>query len=207
MPDSSAGVDRAADLYNSAIELFIERGYRDVDVAHIAKRSGVSAGTFYNYFRNKRDLVDVLVARTQADLEAAFSGSDDAATSASRAGFVAEFEAIVRRVVDYVANNGPVMSFAALTAPGIDDDSFAALQHSYRTLGAQCAAFLSVARERGWVRKDLDLQVAGEAMVSCVFATTLPILLGNQNGFDPGRAAAACSAYLLGGLRRVLPED
>ena len=98
------------------------------------------------------------------------------------------------------------MSFAALTAPGVDDDSFAALNQSYRTLGAQCSAFLSVARERGWVRNDVDLQVAGQAMVSSMFATTLPILLGNPTEFDIERAVAVCSAYLLGGLRGVLPD-
>ena len=206
MPNSSAGVDRAADLYNAAIELFIERGYRDVDVAHIAKRSGVSAGTFYNYCRNKRDLLEVLVSRTHADLAAAFAWSRDAATITTRAGFIAEFEAMVRRVLTYVADTGPVMSVAALTAPGVDDDSFAALNQSYRTLGAQCSAFLSVARERGWVRNDVDLQVAGQAMVSSMFATTLPILLGNPTEFDIERAVAVCSAYLLGGLRGVLPD-
>jgi AcrR family transcriptional regulator len=206
MPDSSVGMDRAADLYDAAIELFLERGYRDVDVADITKRCGVSAGTFYNYFRNKRDLLDVLMSRTHADLRVAFTGSPDATAIATRAGFIAEFEAVVRRVVGYVADNGPVMSFAALTAPGIDDDSFAALHQGYQELGAHSASFLSAAQERGWVRSDIDLHVAGQAVVSCVMTATLPVLLGNQAGFDPERTAVACSAYLLGGLRRVLPD-
>ena len=60
--------ERTAQLYAAAIDLFIERGYRDVDVTDITARCGVSHGTFYNYFRSKRDVLESIQARTLQEL-------------------------------------------------------------------------------------------------------------------------------------------
>ncbi|MFL0245646.1 TetR/AcrR family transcriptional regulator [Candidatus Clostridium stratigraminis] len=43
-------------IKNSAIDLFIELGYINVDMRMISKKSGVAVGTLYNYFQNKKQL-------------------------------------------------------------------------------------------------------------------------------------------------------
>ncbi|MFL0266875.1 TetR/AcrR family transcriptional regulator [Candidatus Clostridium radicumherbarum] len=43
-------------IRNSAVELFIEHSYTDVDMKMISKKSGVAVGTLYNYYGNKKQL-------------------------------------------------------------------------------------------------------------------------------------------------------
>ena len=48
-------------LLDAASEVFAERG-EGFSIADVAARAGVSHGTFYNYFRDRDDLLDALVA-------------------------------------------------------------------------------------------------------------------------------------------------
>lgn len=45
-------------IVNAACELFSQHGYHDTQVMDIVKAVGMSAGTFYNYFVDKRDLFE-----------------------------------------------------------------------------------------------------------------------------------------------------
>ncbi len=199
--------ERAAQLYAAAIELFIERGYRDVDVSDIVERCGVGHGTFYNYFRSKRDILDAILSRTIQELAAALDGQGERATPSCRADYVAEFTARVRRAVDYIGSNRELISFTLVTAPGVDEQAYAAAVAGYGNLGAQVAAFLAEGRDYGWVREDGELQTVGLAVVSCVVAATLPVLLDEDADFDAAQVADSCSAFLLGGMRQALPDS
>jgi hypothetical protein len=99
------------------------------------------------------------------------------------------------------------MSFTALSAAGVDDDAYSSSLAGYRNLGGQITAFLTHGRDRGWVRGDIDLDVAGQAVLASVALAVMPILLGDDAGFDAAGAARTCSAYLLGGIREALPDD
>ncbi len=52
---------RRESLLQAALELFVEQGYHHTKVADIVQRVGVSQGTFYNYFPNKRSAFDALM--------------------------------------------------------------------------------------------------------------------------------------------------
>ena len=43
-------------IIEAAEELFSKHGYHNTQVMDIVKAVGMSAGTFYNYFKDKRDL-------------------------------------------------------------------------------------------------------------------------------------------------------
>jgi AcrR family transcriptional regulator len=43
-------------LVKAALRLFTERGYDATSTSQIAKRAGMSAGVFYRYFKDKRDI-------------------------------------------------------------------------------------------------------------------------------------------------------
>ncbi len=110
--------DRSAQLYRAAAELFVERGYRDVDVVDITGRCGVSPGTFYNYFRNKRDVLELILGKGIDGLVQAAAAAGDATTTTGRGAFFAELEARMRAILQYIADNADVMAFVAFTAPG-----------------------------------------------------------------------------------------
>ncbi|MGE5629875.1 MAG: TetR/AcrR family transcriptional regulator [Caulobacteraceae bacterium] len=49
-------VDKKADIFNAARELFYTKGFKDTNVSDIAKLAGIGVGTFYNYYPSKEKL-------------------------------------------------------------------------------------------------------------------------------------------------------
>lgn len=65
-------------LADAAAELFLEQGYAGTTVDDVARRAGVSRGTFFNYFASKADTFWVEVDRTLALLPDALRTSGPA---------------------------------------------------------------------------------------------------------------------------------
>ncbi len=54
-------------LLRAAIDIFAERGYFNAQVADVARRAGVAAGTVYLYFRSKDDLLVSIFEKTMRE--------------------------------------------------------------------------------------------------------------------------------------------
>ena len=97
-----------AHLLVHAHACFVENGYRDTSVEDIHLATGVSIGTFYQYFRDKADLMTTMVAEAvhlAADaLEAGLDGDEDPGAAGSAL-------ALVRR---FIANYAATASFQAV---------------------------------------------------------------------------------------------
>src|ERR1700732_3383103 len=52
---------RRAEIIEAAYEVFSTRGYSASGIADIAEKLGIGHGTFYRYFKNKRDILDRVV--------------------------------------------------------------------------------------------------------------------------------------------------
>jgi AcrR family transcriptional regulator len=57
MPRQARSREKRAELLKAAESLFVERGYAATTADDIALAARVSVGTFYNYFRNKRQIL------------------------------------------------------------------------------------------------------------------------------------------------------
>ncbi|HEX9036088.1 MAG TPA: TetR/AcrR family transcriptional regulator [Ktedonobacterales bacterium] len=55
-------------LLRAAAELFVARGYAGVTADEIAAAAGVSVGAFYNYYRNKRQILMALAQKRLGDI-------------------------------------------------------------------------------------------------------------------------------------------
>lgn len=53
--------ERKRQLLDAAVEAFGEKGYHRTQVSDIIDRAGVARGTFYLYFKSKREIFDVLM--------------------------------------------------------------------------------------------------------------------------------------------------
>jgi AcrR family transcriptional regulator len=66
MPRSSAENDRirratTAQILETALRLFCEKGYYATSIAEIAKQAGISKGLVYHYFKSKEEVLGALV--------------------------------------------------------------------------------------------------------------------------------------------------
>ncbi|HUR77649.1 MAG TPA: helix-turn-helix domain-containing protein [Acidimicrobiales bacterium] len=56
-------------LIDAATKVFAEQGYQNTAVAQIAERAGVSLGTFYQYFRNRDEVLGAMVSDSLRQME------------------------------------------------------------------------------------------------------------------------------------------
>ncbi|WP_432167059.1 TetR/AcrR family transcriptional regulator [Streptomyces sp. bgisy031] len=61
--------DRKQRIAAAAAELFRDRGFHNVSVAHVAEAVGITAPAVYRHFRNKQDLLAYVVRQGVRDLE------------------------------------------------------------------------------------------------------------------------------------------
>lgn len=52
---------RRKELMDVSEELFLEKGYENVEVSSIVKKVGVAQGTFYYYFKSKEAVLDAII--------------------------------------------------------------------------------------------------------------------------------------------------
>ncbi|NGP87248.1 TetR/AcrR family transcriptional regulator [Fodinibius halophilus] len=70
--------DKRTALLSATLDLVSNHGFHNAPMAKIAKLADVSAGTIYNYFSNKQDLVDSLYLHIKNEFtNAAFQGYDE----------------------------------------------------------------------------------------------------------------------------------
>jgi AcrR family transcriptional regulator len=68
-PRQERSREKRAQLLAAALALFAEKGYQATSVDAIAQRAGVAVGSFYQHFRNKRQLLLVLMDQLLEALE------------------------------------------------------------------------------------------------------------------------------------------
>ncbi|MCV7178675.1 TetR/AcrR family transcriptional regulator [Mycolicibacterium sphagni] len=204
---NSVAAERTQKLYDAAVQQFLSRGYYDVDVAHIAAAAGVSHGTFYNYYSNKRAVLHAIQQTTEDAMVKAFSGLRSASAPTTRDEFIDEFTARIGSGMTFMNRHAELMRFVAVTAVGVDADAMDKALVGYERLGGTITEFLAFGRERGWVHADIDLTLAGQAVISVVVTALQPVLLEEAVDFDAAAAAKVCATYLLSGLRRPKNSD
>lgn len=56
-PKQKRSIEKKEKILSAAYDLFLENGYFDMNTSEIAKRAGLSTGTVYAYFKDKKDIL------------------------------------------------------------------------------------------------------------------------------------------------------
>jgi len=101
----------------AGVDVFCEEGYLNSSVAEVHERAGVSLGTFYQYFRDKADLIATIVGEAViASADRIFRGFDaergEAGVAAVVEGFVHHYAATAafQRVWEEVTHVEPAVA-------------------------------------------------------------------------------------------------
>ncbi|GAA4351911.1 TetR/AcrR family transcriptional regulator [Angustibacter luteus] len=73
-----APVDRRDQLIRAAVEVFAEEGLANASIVDITKHAGVSNGTFYHYFADKRDIAEAVGALVISDMTSELTAFQEA---------------------------------------------------------------------------------------------------------------------------------
>lgn len=164
MPLGRKAARTRAALLDAARTVFSEKGYASTSVGDIAAVAGVSLGAFYQYFRDRADVLATLVG------EAAQRMLDDA----SQVWLPGEGRDGVRRVLHaFVSHYRATSKFQRVweEVTHVDGDLAALRRELVRTYTDAVETALRLGQEEGSVRADLDAAGAAVALTSMVDRT------------------------------------
>jgi len=189
-PRTRSPEDKRRRILEAARGLFQEQGYGDTTTARIAEAAGVSEGTLFHHFGSKRGVLSAVAGSYGADLAQAMFGE-------LRPGDRPDVGAIVRRVFDFVQENGNLHELLVLVEDPADWNE---ALHANRAviIGALSAAFAQWAR-RGYI----ETERPAEAATLCfgLVESGLVECFVRGEGRDPEPLIAEATRLIEGGLR------
>lgn len=184
---------RRREIREAALELFVRKGYDGTKIQDIASRAGVSVGTFYLYYRDKKELfmdaVDALIQNVVETLEEAVSQDSDPFRKAIRtARFYLDnyswFSVIINQLRGMMVTENP--------------DACRKYVSLHKRIADPIVRELRNAAKRGLIR-DLDPELLARAVMGIVEFTA--IFLSYDDRYDSGEAVAFIVDLLMNGLK------
>ncbi|MBF9318835.1 TetR/AcrR family transcriptional regulator [Mycobacteroides chelonae] len=190
--------DRRNELLDAALGCFLSAGYHAVGVNEIVERLGVSHGTFYNYYQNKRDLLDALMVREFSAMEPVLSrpvGRLDARQDIENAlvqGFTNALEAVAERL--------PALIFVCTEAAGVDPEALQSIIQFFRfaSVRSEQSVYSMIGADR--INPSIDTEFLGQAFVSLLVGAVTLVVDDDGRTDRIDEYARAITHFLLYGL-------
>lgn len=146
--------DKKTTIFDAGRDMFLSKGFKDVNVSDITKQAGVSVGTFYNYYTSKEELFAEIYHREnemakKAIIESVNADADDDPVSITTS--------FVSQVMGTLKSN-------LILKEWYDRDVLGELEKKYRNKDTKNDSFVYVFfkgllkkwRAEGKIRNDID---------------------------------------------------
>ncbi len=177
-PPTDAVVERRRrEIIEAAYGVFSEKGYSAAGIADIAERLGMGHGTFYRYFKNKRDILDQVVDYGVERIVVVLK-REVATPATTLEQFRQQLRGIGERLFSLLESEPGLGQVVLLEATSIDEELTHRVLGVIDAFGASAGRFLAQGVGYGFLRADLDTERAGRAIT----ALTLPELFAAVRG-------------------------
>lgn len=188
-------------MSRAAVELFLEQGLAAVTIDQIVAAAGIAKGSFYRYFEDKEQVVEVLLEPLTQALLAAFDACEQALDRAdSDAAIRAAYLDLARLVGIALADSPRVALLYLQESRGPRAGVRAPITELSDRIAERAEQLSAFARDRGLLR-DLDPRVQGLLVLGACERLLYDHLSGR--GRDaPERVATQIVSIILDGVRR-----
>ncbi len=159
---------RREDILDAAQRIFAEKGFAETGIADIAADLGIGHGTVYRYFENKRDIAVQVVDRAILDIMSPLADEDPDA-SETLGEYRAQTERIMQRMFETLDSSPDAYALLHVQSLAIDPE---ASHRSFEVFSARTAMFLENGVTKGFLRKDMDIEITAQALVGLIFEGT-----------------------------------
>jgi len=192
--------DRRAQLTRAAFDVFTDRGYRNSSVADIVAVAGLGHGSFYNYFPNKRAILDATIDLGLEERAPELSPPERLADTLDD--FLDALTTPLVALHSLSVTDTKLVSLIMFDAGAIDDALTQRVFDIYQSFAEAIQRQIDHGVAVGYLRNGLDSHVLAE-MVICVNLTVLlPTLGGPPLPGGPDHVIAQIRARLRAGLPR-----
>jgi AcrR family transcriptional regulator len=166
---------RRAQIIQSAVTVFVERGYEATTMADIAKHAGIGQGTLYRYVASKRELLDLVFDYVVEELVGAVQPLLQPGESlSSPAELIGRTDAALSALRDTFDRRPELLSLVLVQAGAIDEELKLRVLGLEATVARMVTRLCEDAQDAGFLRPGVDPEVFG------LFATKMLLPPGLQ---------------------------
>jgi AcrR family transcriptional regulator len=169
---TGAQSDRRTQLTRAAFEVFADRGYRNSSVADIVAAAGLGHGSFYNYFANRREILDAVIDLRLQEQAPELSPPERLADNLDE--FLDAMTAPWRALHSLPEAENKVVSLIVFDAGAIDERLTQRVIEIFESIARSVQRQIDHGIEVGYLRPSLDSKVLGEMLVCASVAMLLP---------------------------------
>jgi AcrR family transcriptional regulator len=170
-------------VLQAALAEFAGHSYREASLDRIASASGVSKGSLYQYFENKRDLYEHLVLDELGRRKLAAIGAALEASGAAEASFVDRLARTLTTGLEFFRSDPLAATLASRLLADQSDPDVASLHVRAHEAGvAHMRAELARALARGELRDDVDLELASHLLAQLTGRGLVDALVARLGG-------------------------
>ncbi|HVV17674.1 MAG TPA: TetR/AcrR family transcriptional regulator [Polyangia bacterium] len=140
---------RRAQLLEVALDLFAARGYHATSISHIIEKASVARGTFYQYFRSKKEIFDSLLDQLFEQVTSAVAPIAIDTPEHIAIAIRGNIEALCRRLQD----NLPMGRILLEQAVGVNETGREQLREFYVRVLERIERAVTVGQKLGVVRR------------------------------------------------------
>lgn len=167
MPSPDRTRQRREAILDAALEVFAAKGYHGAGIADIAAVVGMGHGTFYRYFRNKRDIFTALLGEATQRIAKALNGLPP--TTNSLAEYEQQLNGIAAGIFNVFSADPRLGRVVLFEAPGVDPELHEQFQSTLGVVASMTRAYLDNGVKKGFLRADMDTQLIARAVNAVIF--------------------------------------
>ncbi|MBI5843066.1 MAG: TetR/AcrR family transcriptional regulator [Deltaproteobacteria bacterium] len=197
--DSDLLEKRRSQIMAAAMDAFTERGFHDTKISDIAQRLSMGHGTFYRYFRNKRDIflavVDHFITRIAKVVEEEAPQATDSVQT-----YRDQIRRIGFRLLDLFMEDPRMARIIFYQALGVDPDLDEKLLAIKNLADLMVEAYLVNGVEKGFLKPDLDVNTISKAVNAMTLGAAWDIMFAENKKEAGKRWIETVSLLMLSGM-------
>jgi TetR/AcrR family transcriptional regulator, cholesterol catabolism regulator len=182
-------------IFDTAIKLYMKKGYEKVTVDEICKNSGFSKGAFYNYFNSKDQVIYEHFIKIDKYYEEAFKRFPQDASSQDK------LDLFVREITTYICENyGKAIMKVIYQSQLGPSKKTSPISNQKRALYRIINAIVLEGQGEGKIRSDLDSLIVTERIVNCIRGLLYDWCI-HDNNYDLQEAGSQIAKIIFEGLK------
>ncbi|MGQ9630391.1 MAG: TetR/AcrR family transcriptional regulator [bacterium] len=170
---------RRREILGSARKIFAQKGYHKTTVDDIVQDAGIAKGTFYLYFKDKKDIFASLIDEIIQMIYEAIEDIDRTEPS-SKEEIVSQFKMSIERALNIYRENLTLAKIFLREAIGVDPEFEEKLHNCYAVFAEHIQRSLKRGIGSGLFR-EMNVEVASHCIIGAVYQVAYQWLIVNES--------------------------
>ena len=159
---------RRRQILQAARKVFSEKGYHQTNIADIARELKIGHGTFYRYFKNKREIFESVVGEIIKKVSTVVSGEDPESTNTLDE-YIRQVRRLGEKLFALFVEDPTIARMLFYESWGLDEEMREKVWQMMGTFGRYTELYLVNGKKKGFLREDLDTEATALAINTLIF--------------------------------------